>query len=506
MAVTVTHDFTTLYNGNAGIGGASTYSGFQRFGTACNGGQVSNETTHWTTTVTSFSLVGKRISTWMTAPASAAALASGGYRIVIGDGTNTRAYYVGGGDTAPFVQNGWFCFTLDGDSLPTGYEQIAGAAEPTLSAITVVGIGFNVTTKAVGNSPNVFWDIMQVGTGLTIAGGTSGDPGIFDEIVAWDEQDTAATGSIRRIDAGVYGVQMRLTFGATAADSHFEDTNALVFFEGVPSGTDFYRLTVQGSASHTNVFRLGERLGSGETSIGVSGVTVQSVRPWQMIADTANATVELFGCTLRGATQGVALGGEARSCTFDGNGQVDSGSAEIRFCTFSGFIGTTGAMLWGASTDIQDSDFNGNSRAIEHGTTGPFTYTGLGFSGNTFDINNTSGSAITVNVAGGGTAILTSTGSAVTVQSAATLTITGIKGGSELRIYEAGTTTELFGVETTTEGVDPQYSYTNAQNVDVVVHNVEGYQYWRLEGYALPSSDGSLLVSQIPDRNYNNPV
>ena len=510
MAVTITHDFSTLYNGNAGIGGADTYSGFQRFGTACNGGQVSNATNHWTTTVASFSLVGRRISTWMTAPASAAPIADGGYRIVIGDGTNTRAYYVGGGDVATFAQNGWFCFTLDGDSLPTGFAQLAGSSQPNLSALTLVGIGFNITTKAVGNSPNVFWDIMQVGTGLTVAGGTSGDPGIFDEIVAWDEQMTTATGTIRRVDAGVYGVQMRLTFGATGAASHFEDSNALVFFEGVPSGTDFYRLTVQGSSSHVNVFRLGERLGSGESSIGGAGVTLQSVRPWQLIANNANATVEFFGCTFRGATQGVLLGGEARSCVFDANGQVNPGTALMRFNTFSGYTGTDGAMLWNPSIDIQECDFNGNSRAVEHAATGTFTYTALGFSGNTYDINNTSGEPVTVNASAGsnpatflGTVTINNTKNfTFTVQDAAGVEQTGYEWRLYIKDPTQGIigTIELAGEEVATLSTQT-YSYNYSGDTEAMLQIIEtGFEEY-LNQFTLGDVDQSVTIRLSAETN-----
>ena len=510
MAVTITHDFTTLYNGNAGIGGATTYSGFQRFGTACNGGQVSLTTNHWTTTVTSFSLVGRRISTWMTAPASVAATSAGGYRIVIGDGTNTRAYYVGGGDVAAFSQNGWFCFTLDGDSLPTGFAQLAGSSQPNLSALTLVGIGFNITTKAVGNSPNVFWDIMQVGTGITVAGGTSGNPGIFDEIVAWDEQTTTATGTIRKIDEGVYGVQMRLTFGATGAASHFEDKNALVFFEGVPSGTDFYRLTVQGSASHTNVFRLGERLGSGEASIGVAGVTIQSARPWQLIADSTNSTIELFGCTIRGASQGVALRGEARSCTFDANGQINPNNALMRKNTISGATVTTGALLWNASINIQDCDFNGNNRAIQHAAAGTFTYIALRFSGNTHDINNTSGGAVVVNASeGSNPATFLGT---VTINNTKNFTFTVVDAagdpqtGYEWRLYIKDPTPgiigdiELAGEEVATLSTQT-YSYNYAGDELVMLQIIEhGFEEY-LARYTLGDADQNVTVRLVTETN-----
>ena len=504
MAVTVTSDFQILYNANTGIGDASTFSGFQRYGTACNGGQVSNTTTNWTTTVTSFSLVGKRISTWMTAPASVAPIADGGYRIVIGDGTNTRAYYVGGGDVASFTQNGWNCFVLDGDSLPAGFTQVSGSAQPNLNAITEVGIGFNVTTKAVGNSPNVFWDIMQVGTGITVAGGTSSDVGTFDEIVAWDEQLSTATGTIRKLGDGVYSAQFGITFGSTSSASHFEDTNSLLYFEGV--GTqNIYKIATQGSASHTNIVRLGSRLGSGETSIGVNGVTIQSSQPWLLDTSDTNCITELFGCTFRGAGNGVNLSGELRSCTIDGSAKAVVGSTLIRFSTFSASSDTTGALLWNGSINITNSSFNGNVAGIDYPVAGTFTHTNLTFAGNTFDINFSGTGDLLINATGtSNTSSFTITGSGtVTIDNPVSLTFTGLQPDTEVRIYNSSTMVELAGIENTSGSFSFQYNYVPDTEIIYVIFNIQ-YQPIKLR-LILPANDTSLPIQQVFDRVYSNP-
>lgn len=513
MAVTVTSDFVTLFNGNSGFGGGSTYSGFQRFGTACNGVQVSNTTTHYSGTVTSFNGTGRRITVWMTAPASVATIANGGYRIVIGGGGNTRAYYVGGRDVAPFVQAGWNCFVLDLDALASySFAQLAGSGVPTITAITTVGVGFNVQSKAVGNSPNCFYDIMQHGTGLTIAGGTAGSPGLFSEIAAWDESSSAATGTIRQIGQGIFGLQGRLTFGSTSAASHFEDTNALVFFEGgVANSAGFYRLTVQGSGSHTNVFRLGERQGSGESSIGVAGVTIQSSRPWQLIADSANATIELLGCTIRGASQGVALRGEARSCTFDNNGQINPNDAIMRLNTISGSTVTTGALLWNSSIDIENCNFTGNNRAIEHNTAGTYNYYDLRFSENTFDINNTSAGTVTVNALGTSNPS-TSTGGTTAILNTKEFRFTVVNNagepqtGYEWRLYTKNPIQgiigdiELAGEEVATSATQT-YQYNYVEDTDVKLQIIEtGFEEF-LSLYVLGDADQNVTVRLVTETN-----
>jgi len=81
------------------------------------------------------------------------------------------------------------------------------------------------------------------------------------------------------------------------------------------------------------------------------------------------------------------------------------------------------------------------------------------------------------------------------------LTLTGLQANSEVRVYDAGTTTELEGVEnsgttfTTTVSVG---------SVDIVVHSL-GYEYLRISG-ADTSADLSLPVQQRFDRNYRNPT
>lgn len=502
MAVSITSTFEILYDGDSAIGGADTYSGFQRYGSACNGGQVSRGTDHFTTTVPSFSLVGRRISTWMTAPASAAAIADGGYRIVIGDGTNSRAYYVGGGDVAAFGQVGWNCFVLDGDVLPPIFEQLSGSAEPNVAAITEVGIGFNITTKAVGNSPNVFWDIMQVGEGLIIEGGSPADPGTFGDIVAWDEGMDAATGTIRRVGEGVYSTNYGLVFGSTTGDSYFSDTNSLLFFEGVPTG-DMYKIQTQGGTG-TNVFRLGERLGSGDSSIGVSGVTIQSSEPWTLDTSDPNCTSELLGSTFRGASNGVNLSGEFRSCILNNSSKAIVGDTNIKFSTFSGTASNDGALLWNENADITDSNFNGNFAAIEYPDAGTYTHNNLVFSGNTYDVNFSGSGDLVINASGtSNTSTFTITGTGtVTIDNPVSLTFSGLEPDTEVRIYDQDRN-ELAGVENIMDTFTYAYNYTPDTEITYVIFNIQ-FEAIK-ERLTLPANDTTLPIRQVFDRVYSNP-
>jgi hypothetical protein len=80
------------------------------------------------------------------------------------------------------------------------------------------------------------------------------------------------------------------------------------------------------------------------------------------------------------------------------------------------------------------------------------------------------------------------------------LTLTGLQANSEVRIYQAGTTTEIDGIENS----GTTFATTTSQSsVDIVVHAL-GYEYQRLNGVDT-SQNLTLPISQRVDRNYKNP-
>lgn len=96
-------------------------------------------------------------------------------------------------------------------------------------------------------------------------------------------------------------------------------------------------------------------------------------------------------------------------------------------------------------------------------------------------------------------------GTTVTTPVQYTLSLTGLKTGSEVRIFTAGTRTELTGIESTTSSTfSYQYSYTADFNVDIVIMNI-GYQYIRYTSITCTSSNMSIPIQQQLDRTYYNP-
>lgn len=92
-------------------------------------------------------------------------------------------------------------------------------------------------------------------------------------------------------------------------------------------------------------------------------------------------------------------------------------------------------------------------------------------------------------------------GGSVTVVNPANLTLTGLQNPSEVRVYEAGTTTEVAGQENVTTG---EFSATiQTSSVDIVIASVT-FQNIRLLAVDT-SNDISLPIQQRFDRNYENP-
>lgn len=519
MAVSITHDLITLFTGETAFGGAATTTLVpSRYGSICLGLTADRGVATASEAVPSFSLVGKSIYGWYLVPGSVESVDNGGIRMIIGDGTNTRAYFVGGYGTRFFQSGGWGCYVLNGDNLPTLYDQMAGGAQPNLNAITVVGFGFNNPAKAVGGAINCFASIHRVGTGLNVAGGTAGDPGTFQNIYDLDLLTTNAWGIIERMGDGIFSIQGRLNFGSTNAATHFEDRNVQVFFGGARVGNDFFKLTTTGSTSHSNIFRLGSKLGTGEAAVGSDGATISSAgTPYEVNFSNANNIVQLYGSNILGAGGGILLNTNASSemisCSVIGSGKVNPQSVFFRKNSINATNDNTytgSALLWNNNINIRECSFNAhahdtqNPAAIEHTAAGTFTYDALTFSGNDIDVRNLSGGAITINATGGSNPSPVKVTGDTTIVNTVSLTLTGLVEDSRIRLLLHGTDTIL--AETDSSGTTFQYSYSYSPDtyVDIIVHHIE-YVYFRIEGYLLSSQDASIPISQRRDRVYWNP-
>jgi hypothetical protein len=105
----------------------------------------------------------------------------------------------------------------------------------------------------------------------------------------------------------------------------------------------------------------------------------------------------------------------------------------------------------------------------------------------------------TVTLSNDGLIIGTTTDSSGT-SSVTTLTLTGLQTNTEVRVFTAGTITEVAGVENSGTTFTANLADSS---VDIVIHSI-GYEYQKIEG-ADTSSNLTLPIQQRLDRNYRNP-
>lgn len=157
----------------------------------------------------------------------------------------------------------------------------------------------------------------------------------------------------------------------------------------------------------------------------------------------ADQSIEVSGFTTSGnnGTRVITtVGATLITVNLDTGMAAETGNGDERIQQ-SGITGD-GALLWNESIDIKNSSFLGNTNsaanaaAIQHPSAvgSPYTYDKLTFSGNNFDINNTSGSAITINALNGSNPV-TSKGSAVTINNTVSVKIT-VKDANTLAAIE----------------------------------------------------------------------
>ncbi len=249
------------------------------------------------------------------------------------------------------------------------------------------------------------------------------------------------------------------------------------------------------------------------------------------IEATATANLSNVGFIGTGVTI-LKTGANFNGCRWIGCDQITNDGGTTINSDVSGYEGTanTSAMIWDVNQD-PNGELDGMSftmgtaatHAIEFGQNSPTTITldNCVFSGyntttnnqndSTFHIKRTSGT-VTINITGSGTppANLTyrSDGATVVIQQNVNVTFDGMKDNSEVRIYAAGTKTELAGIENATAGSPDDRSFTASlsagTSVDYVIHN-NNYEYIRVEGYTWPSTATTIGIQQRLDRNYANP-
>ena len=438
--------------------------------------------------------------------------ANAGYSVAIGDGLGD--YYkwaVFGNNTKPY--GGW----------------VSVAVDPATTDRTTIGTPSGVWTYfgsvinlLVGISKgNAFAnDFQRQGRSLIVTAGDAVTPGTFSGAATENDYNDITNGYNRwglfaEIDGG-YSQKGLFQMGSAATAVYFEDSNKNIVIED----------TFQCAAG----FNEFEILNTSSTVIwtGIQISALGTVAPG-LFNVTDNATVTIDGCTFNDMGAFTFNNG-TNSNTVDGTifrrcGLITTTGAPFDSCKFDSLTGAIGVTTPSPAdaASITNSEFisDGTGNGLEiTGTAANMTLSGIDFTGYSTTVDadkaifvNIATGTMTINISGGSGVTADShvrtAGATVIVSADTTITFTGMKDNTEVRIYKTSDNSIVDGTEIATAGTTDNrtFAWSSASATDVyyVLHNWNAlepfYQTIRVEGYVIPSTDTSIAIQQQIDRN-----
>jgi hypothetical protein len=346
-----------------------------------------------------------------------ATLANNGIQIFLYDGSNTAYWTVGGSDT---YSGGWRQFVLY-----TGNTATSGTV--TKSSVTRIGMRFNNASRPK-NVVNTWLDQWTYGDGFTVTGGSSSDPITWSGIAALDK--TSAYGICTEVD-GVYFLAGEITIGNGATATYLEDLGDVLVFQDRPVNSTLYKIIGEGSGC----------------DIDINGglLTASGTQNYVLDMDETNlSSLTISGKQISKASSILFKAGQdIQNNVFNNCGQIVCSTATFKFNTISNYVGTDGAVLFPSDdSNIANLTFINCDNCLEYDSssdsTSP-TLTSIVFddvSGN-YDVNNTSGSSVTLaNTGSSNGNSYNPGGSSVTFEGSVTVTIT-VKDTSNVVINDA---------------------------------------------------------------------
>jgi hypothetical protein len=475
----------------------------------------------YTTTGANRNLTATGRKTWMVkvAVTNYAALNATGLDVRVGSGTGAYyAYRVASSAAAELYppRGGFLIIPIDPN---VAAHRTSTTGSPNLAACSYFGCVGNLS--AASKAENLVLDAVDIGVGLYLTGGTSTDPdGAFPDFTT-DDEGTVAAGRFGYVTTqnGILFVRGRLIIGATSASGTltatatvFTDSNRVLVFPDHLADVGFSGITVDlGNASNVVTWTGIQFLGAGRTSPDTRPVL-------EVFGTTATSQSVWTRCTFAGfrsmlLTSKVTL----QDCVVRSTETITHAGATIDGCSFSSHPTAAGSsMITTANpstiTDCTFDNTGGTGHAIVITAAGTYTFDGNLFAGYGADgttsaaIYNNSGGLVTLNITGGGSTptVRNGAGASTTINSNVSVTLTGLKNPSEVRVFNAGTTTERSGTgaENVTSG-SHTFSLPSGTSVDIVILSL-AYQNLRLLSFST-TADTTVPVQQQLDRQYLNP-
>jgi len=330
--------------------------------------------------------------------------ANGGLRFFLYDGTNTAYWNIAGIDT---YAGGWLNIVVYSDSTPD-----SGTVDT--SSIDRLGIEFGLTFS-FKRVIDTWVDYLRYGDGLTITGGTSGDEINLSGVAAIDL--TNGYGIVEQnAQTGVNAIYGKILIGNGATTTWFKEDGTVSIFADANVNSSLYGLRFQGTGCR------------GE----IKGSTINAYnRKWFLDCDDADlVSMNIEGCTLVNINNSNFKSGQTiNNNVFDNCGQIVPSTSTFNNNTISNYVGTSGAILYPTNdSNIESLTFINCDNGVEYDATSDSTlpafndFTFDDVSGN-YDVNNTSGSAVSISKNNGsnpnsynpGGSTVTFIGSSVTV-------------------------------------------------------------------------------------------
>ena len=351
--------------------------------------------------------------------------------------TDYREYIIAGSDDTNGWGGEWKCFVID----PNKPGSIADTGTFDVASVRYFGVYIDNTVLEAGDC--IFIDQISVGKGLRVTGtSTTGWKDVVDYCIDYPNR---AWGMFTEKD-GIYFAQGKMYIGDTtqAAITSFTDNGRIIQW----AKSEYYYsggwvtsypisacgIEIQDHSDYTTTFQDGTAVGAaaGRSGSQFIGNSILNVSLDLYGGNNVGSLTKLYNTTLKDLTGTIVLGNDSDHLFYSGVinkcGQFNPiGAPVLRNCTFAETNNTDAALLWNENINIKDCNFIANTlgAAIEmpsvSGT--PYNYDNLQFSGNTYDVYNSSGSAITVGKTNSANPS-TSEGSSVTFTQSISLTMT----------------------------------------------------------------------------------
>jgi len=377
-------------------------------------------------------------------PASLATYANGGVRTVVGNTLGDfYAFKASGSDFEPNPFGGWYCYAIDPDTATA--DTTVGSPDDTWSH---VGLAINATAQSRGNPQAV--DAIRVGRcTMEVTAGQAADYGTFTGMASFDDSSGLRYGVFQSV-AGGYRWQGLMSLGVSGTSVDFRDSNASIIVANTPSvDVSFNRIEIHNSSSN----------------IEWSSVTINAYGVNDAIAATNsagefevidNATVTFDACTFIDMSTFIFNDGAnsniITNSTFQRCGLITTGAATFTGCKFdeitsaSHVLAATPSEAAKISATEFISDGTGNGLEIT-GTVSNITLSDIDFTGYSLTVDadkaiyvNIATGSMTINISGGSGVTADShvrtAGATVTVSADTTVTFTGMKDNTEVRVYE----------------------------------------------------------------------